>query len=334
MGNTMRHRVETVAVVCSLFLAAVVCAVPAQTSDLDQLMSLVLQKRDENWKKLRQYLLDEREEVALVASSGFRLWGDRREYTWFIRDGVFVRSPLRANGVTVSDADRRIYEDAFAKRAKAREASGRAAESADTTSAQPKMPESQPAAEVDTDSPASAEALLSGMRQPQFIDSAYFLRFKFEGGRYAFVGRETFAGREVLRIEYYPEKLFVHEQNDQDRRRRRREANRNEDVEAAVERMLNKVALVTIWVEPSAQQIVKYTFDNVDLDFLPAARFLRITDAEATMTMAEAFPTVWLPSMVTMRIGAMFAAGSVDVRYNLEYHNYREAASSGRMLPP
>lgn len=63
-------------------------------------MSRVLATRDENWKKLRQYVLDERERVEVVGPGGARLWGDEREYTWFIREGVFTRSPVRANGVS------------------------------------------------------------------------------------------------------------------------------------------------------------------------------------------------------------------------------------------
>jgi len=43
------------------------------------------------------------------------LWGQRSDYTWYIRDGFFVRSPLKVNGVTVSEADRRKYESDFLK---------------------------------------------------------------------------------------------------------------------------------------------------------------------------------------------------------------------------
>ena len=32
---------------------------------------------------------------------------------------------------------------------------------------------------------------------------------------------------------------------------------------------MNKTALVTLWVDPVEHQIVKYTFDNVWMDFLP-----------------------------------------------------------------
>lgn len=297
-------------------VTAVHAAARAQSSDLDELMTRVLERRDENWKKLRQYVLDEREEVSVAGPSGAPLWGERRDYTWFIRDGVFVRSPVRANGVSVAEADRRKYEDDFARRARAREQSG----GSDSTAGSP------------ADVPSSAEALLTGARQPRFIDTAYFLRFKFEPGRYAFVGRETFDGRDVLRIEYYPERLFTHEQDDQARRRAEGRRDRGEDIEAATERMANKVALVTLWIEPSARQIVKYTFDNVDIDFLPSAWLLRITGAQATMTMGQPFPDVWLPSEVEMRVGAAFAAGAVDIRYRIDYHNYREAVTGGRVL--
>ena len=310
-----------------LAAAVAVAAASSQSSDLDVLMAKVLERRDENWKKLRQYLLDEREDIAVVGPNGFRLWGDRREYTWFIRDAVFVRSPVRANGVDVSDADRRSYEDAFVRRAREREE--RAARDAAADPGRPPAESPSPAGPL-----PSTEALLSGMRQPAFIDQAYFLRFKFEPGRYALAGRDVMAGKNVLRVEYYPERLFTHEQRQQDERRARRERNRNEDVEASFERMMNKVALVTLWVEPEAGQIVKYTFDNVDLDFLPAARFLRVNALQAVMTMGQPFAGVWLPSTVEIRLSAAFAAGAVDIRQTIEYRNYREAAASGRLVSP
>ena len=59
--------------------------------------------------------------------------------------------------------------------------------------------------------PASAEAvgdLLSQQAEPSFVSAAYFLEFKFEPGRYALAGREMLDGREVLRIEYHPARLF------------------------------------------------------------------------------------------------------------------------------
>ena len=72
----------------------------------------------------------------------------------------------------------------------------------------------------------------------------------------------------------------------------------------------------------------------MDIDFLPGAWLLRVTEAKATMTMSQPFPDVWLPREVEMRFGAMLASGAMDVRYRLEYHNYREASTSGRMKVP
>lgn len=306
-----------------LFVAAclvVPTGARSQSSDLDALMARVLATRDENWKKLQQYVLDEREEIELRGPARLRIWGDQRDYTWFIRDGVFVRSPVRANGVMVPEADRLKYENDFIRRAQAREKRAQEAAAKDSTGPSPDAP---------ADAPLTTDSVLSGIRQPGFIDSAYFLKFKFEAGRYGFVGRERLEGHEVLRIEYYPNRLFGHEQDDQDRRRREGRRDRNEDVEAAMERAMNKVSLVTLWVEPKAAQIVKYTLENVDLDFLPVAWLVRTDNINAEMTMAEVFPAVWLPKQIQIAFAATVAVGGIDARYRIDYHGYREARTSG-----
>ena len=290
----------------------------AQT-DLDAFMARVLERRDENWKKLQQYLLEEHERLELKGPSSQLLWGEDRMYLWYIRDGFFVRSPLVANGVTVPEDDRRRYEDEFLDRARRRE----------------KRSGTDPP--VAGDPPSSDDTELGGLmkqsRRPQFIDSAYFLRFKFEAGKYALVGRETFEGVDVLRIEYYPARLFSHEQETQEKRAAEGRVDRREDVEAAMERLMNKVALVTLWVAPASRQIVKYTFDNVSFDFLPVSWLVRVNDLEATMTMGQPFDGVWLPRDVDLRLSAMLAVGPVDFRYRLDYLNYREATTSGRIVP-
>src|SRR5438132_1215155 len=99
----------------------------AAQTDLDAFMRTVLASRDDNWKKLQQYVLDER------------------------------------------------------------------------------------GAPPPTDAPRDTDSLIRQARQPQFVSSAYFLRFKFEEGKYALVGHETVDGRDTLRIEYYPARLFTRE---------------------------------------------------------------------------------------------------------------------------
>jgi len=96
---------------------------------------------------------------------------------------------------------------------------------------------------------------------------------------------------------------------------------------------MNKVSLVTLWVTPESHQIVKYTFDNVALDFLPASWLVRVDDLTATMTMGEPFDGVWLPRDVDVRFDAMLAVGLVTFRYHVDYLNYSEAATAGRLVP-
>ncbi|HKW00055.1 MAG TPA: hypothetical protein VJN96_09525, partial [Vicinamibacterales bacterium] len=185
------------------------------------------------------------------------------------------------------------------------------------------------------DVPKDLDAMLRQSRQPGFIESAYFLRFKFEQGKYALVGHESFDGKDVLRIEYYPARLFSHE-NDKQQRKAAEEKppSKDDDLDAAIERMMNKVSLVTLWVDPKSSQIVKYTFDNVSLDFLPVAWLLRVNDLKASMTMSQPFPDVWLPRDVDMFFSAMLAVGTFDARYHLDYHDYRQATTSGRIKAP
>src|SRR5688572_11131087 len=114
----MRSR-QLLAVLC-LGLAAASLPANAQ-SDLDAFMERVLARRDDNWKKLQQYVLEEKESFDLTGPGGFPLWGMRREYAWFIRQGIFVRSPLTADGVKLSEADRRKAEDQWLRRQRNRE---------------------------------------------------------------------------------------------------------------------------------------------------------------------------------------------------------------------
>jgi hypothetical protein len=293
----------------------------AQT-DLDAFMREVLATRDQNWKKLQQYVLDERETVDVRGPGHTLVWGDKREYTWFIRDGFFIRSPLTANGVTIGDADRRKAEEEFLARQRRRErrAGGAAADA--------------PPAE-----PADVQGILRQTREPGFVSAAYFLRFRFEEGKYALVGREkleglggvTPGGLDALRIEYYPTNLF----RGSDRRRNDHGTTEEDQAyDREFRRLMNKTALVTLWVEPNAHQIVKYTFDNVALDFLPAQWLVHLDELHATMTMGLAFPEVWLPRGVDFEGALSLAAGRFDLRYGLEYHDYRRADVATKVTVP
>ncbi len=318
MRNPLRT-VPLVAFVLSLGAVAVSGDQKASPhSDLDEFMAQVLARRDENWSKLQQYVLDERERAEVTGPAQTRLYGLDREYTWYIRDGAFVRSPVRFDGVALSEGERRVYEDRWIERERRREERQSAPAGEPAKDKQPvTAPDKQPEA-----SATDVDALLKLTREPQFVSAAYFLRFKFEPGRYALVGREPFDGRQVLRIEYYPARLF----NDDDAKPDdRRPHEKEEDTDARVERQMNKVALVTLWIEPTTHQIVKYTFDNVGFDFLPGRSIVRIEDVRASMQMGEAFPGVWLPRAVDGHAAFTLANGTYAIKYDLAYLNYRQA---------
>jgi hypothetical protein len=302
--------------------ALVVCAgcslaaVPAE-NDLDAFMRQVVATRDGNWKKLQQYIFDEREQLDVRGPQRVSIWGERRDYTWFVRDGFFIRSPVKVNGVTIGEPDRRKFEATYLKRAQEREKRpqrGQVALGSDGITVQP--------GDASDDLAQDVGGVIRQTREPQFISSAYFLRFKFEEGKYALVGRETLDGRDVLRVEYYPARMF----GGTDRRRTppgKEPSAADKAHDAEIQRMMNKVALVTLWVEPKAHQILKYTFDNVGFDFLPAQWLLHVSDFKATMKVGQPFPDVWLPTTLDMNLALTAAFGQLDVKYGLEYHDYR-----------
>jgi hypothetical protein len=94
---------------------------------------------------------------------------------------------------------------------------------------------------------------------------------------------------------------------------------------------MNKVSLVTLWIEPRARQIVKYTFDNVDLEFLPVPWLVRVDEMTASMTMTQAFAGVWLPRHVDLSFSVLLALGPIDFKYGVDYLDYRQPDTGGRL---
>jgi hypothetical protein len=298
-------------------------ATGAGATDLDQFMSRVLARRDDNWRKLQQYILEEREQADLLGPGGLRLYGLVREYTWYVRDGVFVRSPVRFDGVPLSEDDRRKYEDEWLAREKARdEREARKRGEAPDKEREPPDPSADAAAAM---SGEDVGALMRLSREPQFVSAAYFLKFKFEQGRYAFAGPDTYEGRRVLKIEYYPARLFA--DDTRDREEQSTKSPEESEVERRLERQFNKVAMVTLWVEPDAHQIVKYVFENIGMDFMPARSLIRVDDVRATMEMGQPFAGVWLPRHIEGRGGVTLANGTYTVAYGVDYGSHREATT-------
>jgi hypothetical protein len=283
-------------------------------------MARVLARRDDNWKRLQQYTLREENTFRLVGPGSVPLFGSRRTYAWFPREGFFIRSPIEVDGVTIGESERRKAADAFLEEERARERR-RVNRTGQTSDALPDLDD--------------ATAIPDAIRQtvePQFVSAAYFLRFRFERGRYALVAREQLLGRDVLRIEYYPEQLFR-----TDRRRRdetRAPGRPTPEEEARITRQMNKVSLVTIWVDPEARQILRYEFENVDADFLPGRWLARLDAFTASMQMTNPFPDVWLPESLGVRLDLTVAIGRVTGTYEVAYRDYKLAETDVRIVIP
>jgi hypothetical protein len=292
-------------------------------SDLDTFMKKVLARREVNREHLKQYVLDEAETFEILGPGRTPLHRTKRDYTWYVRDGMHVRSPVRFNGVTVRPSDRDQYERSWIKRERSRQ-ERRAKKKAEK-------------GEIAVGSGGIQVTGPGIPTEPRFVSEAYFMDFKFEAGNYYLAGREKLEGQDVLRIEYYPTHLF-----DDDDKKTPREIRQPNDPtktptelrEENIDRQMNKTALVTLWVDPKEHQIVKYTFDNVWLDFLPAAWLVRIDAIRASMTMGQPFPGVWLPREMEIEAGLTLALGSFDAGYGRRFTDYRQADVTSKIRIP
>jgi len=300
-------------------------------------MEQVLARREVNRKTLDQYVLDETEGFEILGPGRSPMYRTRRDYTWYVRDGMHVRSPVRFNGVKVGEDARVRYEEDWIHREKARQ-------------------ERQAKKEKDKDKTKDGGEISIGPdglqisngaavvpTEPRFVSEAYFMDFKFEPGNYYLAGREQVEGHDVLKVEYYPTKMFG--DSDDDRRegrkagqRREKDRKKESDKENAagqdIDRRMNKTALITLWIDPAEHQIVKYTFDNVWLDFLPAGWLLKIDDIRASMTMGQPFPGVWLPRELNIHSGITLANGSYEASYERKFNEFRLAEVSTKMRVP
>jgi hypothetical protein len=314
--------------------AALSTSAPQQT-DLDAFMAQALERREVNRRTLNDYILSEEESFDVLAPGRVPLYRFEREYAWYVREGIHVRSPVRYDGVTIAEDERRKYEEKWFGRERDRQ----------KREAEKKAKGAVPAGEQAPvpGSTGPAEGAVGQILEPRFVSEAYFLDFKFEPGNYYLVGREALDGHDVLRVEYYPTKMFGDDpdpdtgltislgdsppkpQDPKPRERKRERTQREKDLEEAIERKMNKTSLVTLWIDPTEHQIVKYTFDNVWLDFLPARWIVRVDDVKASMTMGQPFRGVWLPKAITIHAGVTLAQGSYETSYTRTFSGFREA---------
>jgi len=329
-----------------------------QPTDLDQFMARALQRRDIDRKTLADYVLDEVETFEVLAPGKVPVARMRREYTWYVRDGIHVRSPVRFDGVPIPEADRRAYEDKWLKSEENR---------------RKYRTERDAKREAEGKGPALSAPSIN---EPRFVSESYFMDFKFEPGNYYLAGKETIEGKELLKVDYLPTKLFDEGESEMDKedaaahkaeeqkpadgknaeenkkdgdkkdgdkkddkkKDEKKKDPKKEQKEKAqedeFERKMDKTSQVTLWVDPQTQQIVKYTFDNVWLDFLPAGWLVKIDDLRASMQMGQPFPGVWLPHNMSIHAGVTVALGSMELQYHREFSNYRKADVSTKVKVP
>ena len=332
-----------------LFAILAQAAPPRPRTDLDQFMAKALQRRDVNRETLSDYVLDEVEVFEVLGPGRVPYARMKREYTWYVRDGVHVRSPIKYDGVPIPEADRRAYEDRWFESEGGRRKF---------------RTERDAKREEEGKGPALSAPSIN---EPRFIAESYFMDFKFEPGNYYLAGKETLDGQPVLKIEYLPTKLFDDDHSDaaaEDRAAAAKESKDAKDTKDAKEqpkekpksakeqekerqrqakedryedeisRKMDKTSQVTLWVDPATHQIVKYTFDNVWMDFLPAGWLVKIDDLKAQMQMGQPFPGVWLPRNINIHAGLTFALGSMEFQYRRQFDNYRKADVTSKVRVP
>jgi hypothetical protein len=324
------------------------------TTDLDRFMATALLRRDIDRKTLSDYILDEVELLEVLGPGRIPFARMRYEYTWYVRDGVHVRSPLKVNGVPINETERRAYEDRWVKSEEGRR----------------KFRTEREAKRAQAGKGPALSA--PSINEPRFVSESYFMDFKFEPGNYYLAGKETLEGQEVMKIDYLPTKLFdegpADESEDQAEAKARKEAKDAEQAKAGkaadeskakqtekekekekekkpqsakekraeeeIERKMDKTSQVTLWVDPATHQIVKYTFDNVWLDFLPAGWLVKVDDIRASMQMGQPFPGIWLPRTLNIHAGVSLALGPMEFSYTREFSKYRKADVSSKITVP
>lgn len=315
---------------------------PARAAtDLDAFMERALHRRDTDRKNLSDYVLDEVEVFEVLGAGRAPFVRMQREYTWYVRDGIHVRSPLKYDGIPIPEADRRAYEERWVRSEESR-----------------RKYRTERAAKREQEGKSPAVSVPS-INEPRFISESYFMDFKFEPGNYYLAGKEKLEGKDVLKIDYLPTKLFDDHKDDkdvnEDEEIRKQEGSKKEDekkkdkpkserdqkreekekrVEDEISRKMDKTSQVTLWVDPLSHQIVKYTFDNVWMDFLPAGWLVRIDDLRANMEMGQPFPDVWLPKNLSIHAGVTLALGPMELQYKRVFSNYRKADVASKITIP
>ena len=122
----------------------------------------------------------------------------------------------------------------------------------------------------------------------------------------------------MLRIEYFPERLFRERGPDDG------DYDRPPISVPGAQEAFNESTLVTLWIDSDEHQIVRFTFDGIGFEFLPLRWLVRLDELSASMTMGRPLDgAVWLPErldasgVMTMASGSTTVASAPTVKQHL-----------------
>ena len=157
-------------------------------------------------------------------------------------------------------------------------------------------------------------------RKANSLDRESFFGFKFAPGRYLYAGEQQFEGRKALVVEYYPQMNNEDKSNKGSKRNTKDKKGKND-----LDGLFEKSILVTMLISPEEYQILKITFDNVGLEFLPVRWLVRMNDLKASMIMDKPKGDIWLPREVSLYGSISTADMDLSINYSLEFHSYEKS---------
>ncbi len=253
-------------------------------NELDAFMAKVLERRDIDWERLHNYVFSERETLEIKTNRLPALENIRKEYVWRVKDGYIVRTPVKANGVSIAKDEQARAENEWIEQQKRRKGKALERESFFGFKFQP------------------GRYLYAGKRtvgNRELMVIEYYPDFKdLDNDK----GEASSAKAED----------------------KKREKQRESDSEEYYERMFEKAFVATMLVDPQEHQLVEMTFDNVGLDFLPARWLVRVSDIKASLAMDKPYGDVWLPKTIQAWGSVSTAIGDLTLRYAREFFDYKK----------
>ena len=105
------------------------------------------------------------------------------------------------------------------------------------------------------------------------------------------------------------------------------------DRDDEIEEKMNKVSLVTLWIDPTTHQILQYTFDNIDMDFLPGRIARPHRRTESLDEDAAAFSGCLASRHHRHAVLPDDRCWAGERSYDVDYRDYRLAEVTTRIKP-